>query len=513
MYLKDLESYMRKKYVKTPQKNIYKKGFADMVMRWKISVALVVVILALQLASASVVAGNSSIQSNYQSGEDISGWIEIQFDNHSLDGLMEDSFENSINIEDLLDANPEYNYSINESSNTVTSLSLQKIYFNNLSFSVPSSELNYTYSYNYSINIDGNVILSKTINISNEGTRVAEEIEEKKQSIDKIKSQIENYSIFLRSSLNLALDISLIEGNLSEIGEEYNSSSANYSSLLERLDSMKIPEFITEVESAKEVSFVPYKDGINLAFLEEIGGGNYSISLENSYKERIIFWNQENLNPKITFKKINAIYDGKEENALSYVEISVNQRPQSEVFFIIENIDNLIFDKNYGLTEKDDYLYLDFSKAGERVVFSTTEDLKFDSLPFFISPPLTEIPASDLNQDIIDSDEESKFSKWILFVLIIILLIIIFIVAYIMLKAWYDKKYENYLFKDKNQLYNLIHYITASKKKGMKNDEIEKTLRKSKWTNEQIRFIMRKYAGKRTGMWGWGTNKSDSKNI
>jgi hypothetical protein len=34
----------------------------------------------------------------------------------------------------------------------------------------------------------------------------------------------------------------------------------------------------------------------------------------------------------------------------------------------------------------------------------------------------------------------------------------------------------------------------------MKDEEIVKNLKKSKWSLEQIRYVMRKYAGKRTGM-------------
>ena len=68
------------------------------------------------------------------------------------------------------------------------------------------------------------------------------------------------------------------------------------------------------------------------------------------------------------------------------------------------------------------------------------------------------------------------------------------------MQEWYKRRYENYLFKNRNNLYNLISYIENSKKKGMKDGEITSKLKKSRWKSEQISYVMRKYSGKRTGI-------------
>ena len=65
------------------------------------------------------------------------------------------------------------------------------------------------------------------------------------------------------------------------------------------------------------------------------------------------------------------------------------------------------------------------------------------------------------------------------------------------LQAWYRKKYENYLFKNKNNLYNIMTYIQNAKKKGMERNEIIENLKKAKWTREQINYAIRKYEGKK----------------
>ena len=87
-----------------------------------------------------------------------------------------------------------------------------------------------------------------------------------------------------------------------------------------------------------------------------------------------------------------------------------------------------------------------------------------------------------------------------IFVLAIVFLLIVALIVYIALQEWYKGKYENYLFKNRNDLYNMVNYVHNSKRKGMKNKEIAENLRKAKWSAEQITYVMKKYAGERTGM-------------
>ena len=71
---------------------------------------------------------------------------------------------------------------------------------------------------------------------------------------------------------------------------------------------------------------------------------------------------------------------------------------------------------------------------------------------------------------------------------------------YLILHRWYQIQYERHLFPDKNQLYNAISYINNAMKRGLGDYEIRKSLINAGWKGEQVRYLMRKYAGKRTGM-------------
>ena len=73
-------------------------------------------------------------------------------------------------------------------------------------------------------------------------------------------------------------------------------------------------------------------------------------------------------------------------------------------------------------------------------------------------------------------------------------------IVYLILQEWYKNKYENYLFKNRNNLYNLITYIENTKNKGLKSKEIMEKLKKAGWNSEQRTYAIKKHSGKRTGM-------------
>ena len=466
-------------------------------MRWKLGLLLAFVFLFAGFISAGFNVSDSGIQKNYGAADDVSGWIEISFGNQSINSTVLDNLGNSISLGELLDLNPDY-VSVLNSDNFTISSSFQKLYFDNASFSLPSSELSL---FNYNISLDGIIVLSENISISNSQDVIVQELHRKREILQNLTNQIDTYPLFLRSQIKSAINLNGLEDNLTNIEITYNSSTEGFDLILNELDKIKIPETIFETESANQISFIPDTDNINLDILQTIGGGSYDFSAEEQYKNAILFWVKENLDPRITFKKISAQYENGEDNLLTYIKLTTTYRASSEVYFITDDLNNLKFEKDYKEIAEGNYIYIDWNQIDREIIFTTTEDLDIDNLPMFISQPLSMVEVGT-GENIIDSEKESKVAKWVLFSLIIVLIIIIFAVIYFILKSWYDRKYENYLFKNKNNLYNLVVYINNAKRKGMKDFDIEKNLRKAKWSSEQIRYVMRKYAGKRTGLWG-----------
>ena len=363
---------------------------------------------------------------------------------------------------------------------------------------------NSTGEYKLKITItDSNKLSSyKTFNIIVESPKklISSTIEEMQKDLTNLKAGIGKFDSFYQNGLNQALDVEGLEKELISLQKKYSvASESDYNKIVPELLDLRIPESIIITNTADSISFYPEKDDINLEVLQEIGVGNYDSSDENKYINAILAWNIKNAETKLTFNELSAKYEYLEEPVLKIFKLKVKKNnPDYDPYLILRKLDNLKFKENYLENEKSGYVYIKLTEPEKTIIFSTTEDVDFTDLPFFISPRINSLVLMD---DIIKGfDTEEENSKWTVFILILLFLIIIGFVAYIILQEWYKKKYETYLFKNKNSLYNLITYIGNAKKGGLKENEIRTKLKKAGWNSEQIAYVMKKYSGKRTGM-------------
>ena len=314
-------------------------------------------------------------------------------------------------------------------------------------------------------------------------------------NLNNIKEQINEFSLFSQNSLKSILDLESFESELEKIQTDNASATKDedYNLILTDLLYLEIPESVSISTSADLISFYSKEENINLEILKTIGGGDYGASDESKYIDAIVAWNQKNIETKITFEELSARYAHSEEPVLKIFELKINKKNETQdSYLIIPKFDNLIFKEDYSEEEEGEYFYIDLTDSQTTITFSTTKEIDFRNLPVFISPAINEL--------LITEKFDKETSKMAFFILIILLLAIIGVVVYVILQGWYKKKYEEYLFKNRNELYNLISYIQSSKKKGLENKKIIFNLKKAGWKSEQITYIIRKYEGERTGM-------------
>lgn len=341
-------------------------------------------------------------------------------------------------------------------------------------------------------------IFNITVSIPEEEiTRLLKKMQE---DLDNVKTQINAFSSFFQNSLKSILDVDALDDKLSEVQISHTSAvnESEYNQIMTDLLELEgeIPESITISASTDSISFYSKEDNINLDILKAIGGGDYDASDESKYIDTILSWNQENMETKITFKELSAKYKYSEEPVLRTFELKINKKNETyNPYLILRKLDNLQFKENYQEKNESGYVYIDLTDSQTTITFSTTEDVDFSDLPLFISPGIRELLIFEE-----EDEEEEKLLKLTLFILILCLLVIVGFVSYVVLQTWYKKKYESHLFKNRNDLYNLVSYIQSSKKRGLENKEIIAKLKKSGWKSEQVTYVMRKYVGKRTGM-------------
>lgn len=344
---------------------------------------------------------------------------------------------------------------------------------------------------------------SKTfeINVTSPKELINTTLNKMNKNIEKINSFISVLPLFQKKAINSVLQTENISSQLERLEQEYNAAITPEENLTElnniitELVEIKVPDTLFKSAEADSSLFFPELEFIDMDIIQAVAGGNYTGENEENYKKAVSAWQMENLDVTFNFDKFSADYETGTDSLVSIFELEIKEKSDInyDYFIFIPALEGVGFDKS--MQQKNDFYYTaPGDKSVSRLSFYTTEDIDFTQLPVFISPSVNRLSVAGPGFGL-----EGK-SKMLIFILIMILLVILGISAYIILFQWYKKKYESYLFPNRNDLYNIVHYVNRSKRKGLKNKEIIKNLKKAGWNSEQIRYVMRKYEGKRTGM-------------
>jgi hypothetical protein len=450
-------------------------------------------LLGVASASFNFSEKGSSINNQYGLNDYLKAKINISFQNESLNSTFRDSLGNSIKLGTLLNRTSEYDYTFNDSTNLTINSGFHILEFDKANFSMPGMAGNFSYQLNFS----GINLFKERFEIISSGNSVKEKIDEEYARLNASKIEIKKYDLSIQKILNDFLNMTSLENNLKKIETQYKTanSDAEYNLILENLSYINIPEEISENVNTNSIVFYPDRATINLDVLKKIAGGDYGENKEG-YIDSIYLWNENNLNTRITFKEIIITYGLDEKTTLNIFKFEFDKsNMKNDAYFIVKEMSNLKFEGNYLQKQESGYIYINLNDISDKIIFSTTEDTDFLNVPAFISPSLNNLNITGAGN--YTSSQENGLSKWVLFGVIIFILILIAIIAYIILQTWYRRKYENHLFKNRNNLYNIMTYIQNSKKKEMEKEEIMKNLKKAGWTREQINYAIRKYEGKK----------------
>lgn len=326
-------------------------------------------------------------------------------------------------------------------------------------------------------------------------------LQEKRVNLDSVGAQIAEFPLFQQEGLNMILNVSKNKEEIEELNESFFSTTTeeNYNAIMNELLGMEIPLLVASTKTADSFVFYPETNNIDLEVLKEIGGGDYEAGKEEEYAEAILGWELENIDAFISYDEISAVYEKYDTPLIRVFELTVNKKGENagNPYLIMRNLENIFFEDDYSEKQQSGYVYLELTDDSKTIRFSTTEDVDFVNLPMFISPAISEL---SVQQPWSPYDEKGNLKKWIVYVIILFFLLGTGVVVYILLQIWYKKKYEQHLFKSKNNLFNIVNFIEQAKRKGMSEKDIIAKLRKAGWKNEQLRYAIKKYKGKNTGM-------------
>lgn len=362
------------------------------------------------------------------------------------------------------------------------------------------------------------------INILNPEEYIIDILNKSQGDIDNVRKQIEDIPSWLKSFAESKINLTAKEAELNKLKVQYESaegSSAEYIDILNSLEELNIPSSF-EATDQSSLKFTINPENINLAALEDLGAGKPNNGSSQAYKDAIAEWNSNYVDINVEEIVYSLYSKAAYQPLISKYIITLGPKPEAD-------LQNVYFVVNAG---KDDVKFADGSlsvkEAGQSVgvLFSRLDSEKIElaisggvsvfQTPIYLSPSFSELSDYVLGTeiDVCNNDnecEKSRGENWencrhdckpigsILKWLIILLLIALCL--YIALQEWYKKKYEGFLFKNKNDLFNLINFIDNAEKQGLKKEEIFRKLLDKMWANEQIIYAWKKYKGQRTGMW------------
>ena len=333
-----------------------------------------------------------------------------------------------------------------------------------------------------------------TINVLSVSEIVPLLLEQSIAGVKEIKKQLVSFSNFEKKSIIYMLNLNETEEKILGFNESISrtTSEGEYGEMFEELLLMNIPQSVEITTVADRILFYPQEKYIDVLALEKIDGGNYNIQDEDAYKDAILAWYNENIETTLNYREISADYGRYKLPLVNLFEIKIKNTGEGEDYIIFKKLEGLFYNEDYSSSEWGSYEYIAFT-GSEDISFSTSEEINFETLPLFIAPKISELVV--IEGEITSFEESSK--KWIIFGIIIGLIILISFGIWMGIRLWYKKKYEDYLFKDRNNLYNLVNYIDAEKKKGTKEQEILSNLKKAGWNPEQIKYALKRHSGKK----------------
>ncbi len=344
-------------------------------------------------------------------------------------------------------------------------------------------------------------------------------LELKRKNLNETMKDLNSVTAWYKEEIEKKASLDEIKNQLDSLETKYKSASTDteYIAIMSNLTAIKVPYALNKHSSAG--SFILNKEYVHPVYLAEITARE--ISNPEDYKDSIVNWFNENVDIYFDDKAYYLYYSGEQAHLLTsfVLKIKPKQDFSKETFLIIDKrYDEIKFKQDYKEKAIEDATAITFSelrKDEEKIIeFVLPEKIEIFDFPAYVSPEFSELTIenetiSPCNNNGIcekEIDENSKncpndCKPWGKALIYWIILLFVAFAVYIALQEWYKRYYEKYLFKNKNDLFNLINFINNALHQKLSKDEIFKKLRPYGWKNEQIVYAFKKVQGKRTGMW------------
>ncbi|MFH1290022.1 MAG: PKD domain-containing protein [Nanoarchaeota archaeon] len=333
-----------------------------------------------------------------------------------------------------------------------------------------------------------------------------------------LEADINSFSQWMREPIKNTFGLDAIKANIVNKRTEFNTLSQSsaatdddYIQIINYLLNTGVPYSVFVSESGTLPALVGFNN-VDPAHIKEISGSSTSVS-DDDLRAHILDWMDGNYEVMVEFQTVAAQGDLDTFGFMRKYNVDIDQKTGagSDYAYLIINYpsssDAMIMESPAGAEETSlggTYIGMDASSPLSSLEFliSGTSLPSTADLGIYISPVIS---AFNINEKPIREgcwwcDQEGEFD-WNKFIIGMVILFTAALSIYIILQAWYKRYYEKHLFKNPNDLYNLVSFIYNSRKAGLKDRDARAKLKRRGWKGEQITYAFNKLDGRRTGMW------------
>ena len=378
-------------------------------------------------------------------------------------------------------------------------------------------------TYNLNVFVDsklGNSTKSVQVTVGSPKDYINGTINDYEDKINKIESEINKLPEWIKNQILKEFDVDDLEAQINAQKKKYLDAFSNddYVDVMKKLVELKVPNSFNISQKITPSTIIPDSSQINLPALDYLGAGSIDGS-EEDYVNAVNNWLSSELTIRVESKTYALYYDDGSVPLYSHVKTTLTPKESvdlGDVYFVINgNPDEIKSDTALRTRDYDDALGMVINdlESAETIEFLYPGKIQIGSIPIYVSPEFRNLEFSaepgvcnfnkkcekSLGENYKNCRSDCKPIGWTIFWIMVILFIAF--IVYIILQEWYKRHYESNLFKDKNQLFNLINFMSISYNQGLRKSDIFDKLKDQGWEKEQLNYAWNKFQGKRTGMW------------
>lgn len=327
-------------------------------------------------------------------------------------------------------------------------------------------------------------------------------LDDYKKRLVNLTNQAESYPAWIKVEIKKNIDFDDINESLNLISAQLGnaSSDSDYEKVLTNLSNLNIPYGIYSSNIGKNLPMILGFNNIDLKYIEEISQSEVADESISKLKADMVRWIGENYEANISYETVSMGRVSNAEDILTKFKIKILPKIESdETNYLIIGIpeNSITFFESYSVKSLDEGsgFYIDFV-GGKEIEFYVKGEADSIDIGAYITPEISRLGIYEY----IEEQDKPEFRTG-LFITGLLIILVLFFIVYILLQEWYKKNYENSLFKNKNDLFNLINFIYNSRVAGLKDRDIRRKLEISGWRGEQLTYAFNKIDGKRTGLW------------